>query len=297
MPCSLLSSKTHGSELVVRSTHASQNKRVYLEGTVFPLDAFTFSPRLSFKPLDGTCIEVPPLCYAVLTGSVDDVLVILAESKRTEQFQRDLDYGLFFASRSENISAADLLLKSGANPGRPFSSNALHGAASRGELDEIGKYASYPNVSIDVQDETFATPVIYAMDLDSPYDWETIKYLFMMGARPEAKVGTSDYTYAQIAREKGKEDLAKKLEGYKGWVGPLYKKSVSDVKLHRSLLWVTVRYECPEFPNAGWDHTSLELFQELDDDQLRREAKRMLERKISRRRGRRSIMKGGKGSK
>jgi hypothetical protein len=287
----LLSLKARGYETVIKSTHVSQNKRVYLEGTVFPLDAFTFSPRLSYTPLDETHIELPPLCYAVLNGSFEDVRVLLADSEKTEQFQRDLDYALFFANRSEYKLKAFLLLESGANPGRPFSSNGLHGAASRGQLNEIGEYALKPNVSMDVQDETFATPVIYAMDLNSPRDWDTIEFLFLNGASPQAKV--SNYTYAQIARKKGKDDLAQKIEAYKGWVGPLYKKSVIRVKRDKrtGLLWVKVLYECPRFPNEGWNHTSVELFQELDEDLLRKEAKRMWEEKRSRRRLRRSIRK------
>jgi hypothetical protein len=284
--------KARGYETVIRSTHVSQNKRVYLEGTVFPLDAFTFSPRLSYTPLDGTHIELPPLCYTVLNGSFEDLRDLLADSKRTEQFQRDIDYALFFANLSEDTLKAFVLLESGANPGRPLSSNGLHGAASRGQLNEICKYALNPNISMDVQDETFATPVIYAMDLNSPRDWDTIEYLFIQGASPQAKV--SNYTYAQIARQKGKDDLAQKIEAYKGWVGPLYKKSVIRVKQHKrsGLVWVKVLYECPRFPNQGWNYTSYELFSELGDDLLVKEAKRMWEENRSRGRLRRSMRKG-----
>ncbi|RKK20901.1 hypothetical protein BFJ66_g13060 [Fusarium oxysporum f. sp. cepae] len=280
-----------GYETVIRSTHVSQNKRVYLEGTVFPLDALTFSPQLSYTPLDGSYIEVPPLCYTVLNGSFEDLHNHLANSEKTEQFQRDIDYGLFFANLLKDTMKIFILLEYGANPGRPLSSNGLHGAARRGQLNEISKYALNPKVSMDVQDETFATPVIYAMDLNSPHDWDTIEFLFIQGASPKVKV--HNYTYAQIARQKGKSDLAQKLEAYKGWTGPLHKQSVIRVKQdkHSGLVWVKVLYECPRFPNEeGWNYTLDNPFSELDDDLLVKEATRVWERKRSR--GRRNMRKG-----
>ncbi|KAG6981038.1 hypothetical protein FOFC_05513 [Fusarium oxysporum] len=214
------------SSLLIRSTHVSHDKEVIIDGTVFPSDAFTFSPQLSYTPLDKTSIMVPPLCYAVLTGSMEDVQAILADSERTEQFYNDLDDALFFADRLKTSGKAYLLLSAGANPGRPSSSNGLHGAASQGLQGAIGYYVLCRNVPVDVRDKTLSTPIVYAMDLDSPHDWYTIEYLFQLGASPEAKVFHSGHTYAQIARERGKVELAQKLETYKGRDGPLCKESL-----------------------------------------------------------------------
>ncbi|KAM0369140.1 hypothetical protein HYE67_000035 [Fusarium culmorum] len=265
------------SSLIFRPTHVSHDKEVFIDGTVFPSDAFTFSPQLSYTPLDGTYIKVPPLCHAVLTGSKEDVQAILTDSERTEQFQRDLDYALFFANRSKDAVKVYLLSSAGANPGRPFSPNGLHGAASQGLQEQIGYYVLCRNVPVDVRDETLLTPIMYAMGLDSPHDWDTIKYLFKLGASPVAKVCDSGYTYAQIARKRGKEELAQKLETYKARVGPLCKKSVYCVEWKNPKKYtiprIGVRYTHPEFPNEHWDDTSYQLVP--GDDYLWEEANRM----------------------
>jgi hypothetical protein len=107
-----------------------------------------------------------------------------------------------------------LLLDLGANPGRELLSNGLHGAASRGLKKEIYHYIKEFGVGVDVQDQNFATPVMYAMQLNEPCDWDTIELLFRLGADPhtEVEVGGRSWTYAQCARAMGKEDLAKRLE-------------------------------------------------------------------------------------
>ncbi|KAF5966013.1 hypothetical protein FCOIX_12688 [Fusarium coicis] len=277
------------SSLLIKSTHVSHDMEVFIDGTVFPSDAFTFSPQLSYDPPDGTYMNVPPLCHAVVTGSKEDVQAILTDSEGTEQFQRDLDYALFFANRLQDAAKADLLLSAGANPGRPSLSNGLHGAASQGLLRYIDCYVLSYNVSADVQDETHLTPIIYAMGLDSPHDWNTIKHLFRLGASlvPE-ELGC---TYAQIARESGKEDLAQKLETYKAWVGPSCKKSVYCVEWNHPRKHnkprVGVRYTHPEFPNEHWDDTSYRLLP--GDQDLWEEANRKWKEGRALRRLRKSV--------
>ncbi|EXK27004.1 hypothetical protein FOMG_16442 [Fusarium oxysporum f. sp. melonis 26406] len=285
------------SSLIVRPTHVSHDREVFIDGTVFPSDAFTFSPQLSYTPPDGTYINVPPLCHAVVTGPKEDVQAILTDSERTEQFQRDLDYALFFANHLQDAVKADLLLSAGANPGRPSLSNGLHGAASQGLLEQIDYYVSCCNVSVDVRDETLLTPIIYAIGLDSPHDWDTIKYLFRLGASPATK--NLGYTYAQIARERDKEELAQKLETYKAWVGPLCKKSVYCVEWKSPRKYTKprfgVRYTHPEFPNEHWDDTSYQLV--LGDEYLWEEANQMWKERHALRRLRKRVRRTYKSDK
>ncbi|EXL64173.1 hypothetical protein FOPG_19557 [Fusarium oxysporum f. sp. conglutinans race 2 54008] len=59
-----------------------------------------------------------------------------------------------------------------------------------------------------------ATPVMYAMMLEAPRDWETIYYLLGLGADPTIVI--DGWTYAQWAREMGKDYLALRLDEVAG---------------------------------------------------------------------------------
>jgi hypothetical protein len=193
-----------------------------IDGTVFPLDAFssTHVYGLCYSPQDATRLMIPPICYAALHGLNAVIYSLFGLSKQNgqlqdDQLQENLDFALFLALFSGHRKTADLLLDLGANPGRELSSNGLHGAASRGLKEEIYLYIREFEVWVDAVDQNFATPVMYAMQLNEPHDWDTIEYLFRLGADPhtEVEVGEGRWTYAQYARAMGKEDLAKRLEG------------------------------------------------------------------------------------
>jgi hypothetical protein len=66
-------------------------------------------------------------------------------------------------------------------------------------------------VDPDVEDKYGATPVMYAMQLEKPHDWNTIKLLFELGAKTDAIVGDACWVYAELARAMGKEDLGGRL--------------------------------------------------------------------------------------
>lgn len=203
-------------------TFASMIGPVNVDRGVYPLDNFSTTPghSLYYFPRDGTRLMMPPLPCAALQGLNTVIYSLFGLLKQKDQLQgnelqNNLDDALFLALFSGYRKTADLLLDLGANPGRELSSNGLHGAASRGLKKEIHRYIKEFGAKVDVADKDFATPVMYAMQLDEPRDWDTIEYLFKLGAEPlgEVKIGEGSWTYAQYAWAMGKEDLAKRLEG------------------------------------------------------------------------------------
>ncbi|KAG5795300.1 hypothetical protein H9Q69_005660 [Fusarium xylarioides] len=127
------------------------------------------------------------------------------------RFRKELDKALFFALCAENRRMAHILLKDyEADPGRKHSSCGLHGAARRGFHDEIQLYIQEHDACPDTKDETSLTPVMYAMMLEAPRDWETICLLFNLGADPMILI--EGWTYAQWAIEMRKPDLAPRLD-------------------------------------------------------------------------------------
>ncbi|KAF9766797.1 hypothetical protein IL306_000735 [Fusarium sp. DS 682] len=196
------------------STHVFGIGPVDVDGTMYPRDAFTsFHNDLLYFPLGTTRLWISPLCYAALEGS-DMVIhsLVFASKNNQQQLQDELDRALFFANYQGHLRTINMLLHYGANPGRDLLSNGLHGAASRGLKHEICHYVSVLKVPVDVPDESFATPVMYAMKLNSPYDWDTIECLFSLGAVPTVECGEPCWTYAEYALAMGKKDLARRLE-------------------------------------------------------------------------------------
>jgi hypothetical protein len=138
--------------------------------------------------------------------------LFFASKNNQQQLQNELDRALFFANYQGHLRPINMLLHYEANPRRDLLSNGLHGAASRGLKQEICYYIRVLNVPVDVLDGSFATPVMYAMKLNSTYNWETIECLFSLGAVPTVEWGEPCWTYAEYALAMGKKDLAWRLE-------------------------------------------------------------------------------------
>ncbi|RKK37290.1 hypothetical protein BFJ66_g13058 [Fusarium oxysporum f. sp. cepae] len=152
-----------------------------------------------------------PLWCAALQGS-DIVIRLLATISEKLGLQDELGRALFFAIRHGHQQTVDALLGLGANPGREMISNGLHGAASRGWKDEMCYYVKEYNVSVDIPDESFMTPVMYVIaGVPPPYDSDAIDCLFELGADTTAAIGDYGWTYTEYALAMGKKDLSRRL--------------------------------------------------------------------------------------
>ncbi|RGP81657.1 hypothetical protein FLONG3_213 [Fusarium longipes] len=219
-----------GSLLRSLTNQAIKKGVVELPGTVHVFDAFQFvGNELRYNPPSSTTLELSLLAYAASQGNCAEVEILLLASKAKKQPGKDydgmfcsvldkaLDEALFLAHFYGHKDVAEQLLRYGAKPGVETSVHCgIHGAAGRGQRDEIIKYITTCRVEPDVDDRSGGTPVIYAMSLDSPHDWNTIKLLFQLEANTQAKLGAGRlekfWSYPDFARAMGKEDLAKKIE-------------------------------------------------------------------------------------
>ncbi|KAF4342950.1 hypothetical protein FBEOM_3040 [Fusarium beomiforme] len=175
----------------------------------------TFSPGGTIRSAAQGNIkeDVSLLCYAAIQGLDSLIYALVGISDRADwRFQKELDKSLFLALCAGNRITANLLLSFGADPGRKYSFCGLHAAARRGFHDEIKRYIEDYGVSPDVKDEMSTTPIVYAMMLEAPHDWETIDVLLKLGAR--ADITVDGLTYAQYAASyfSGKTYLALRLE-------------------------------------------------------------------------------------
>ncbi|KAF4436975.1 hypothetical protein FACUT_6012 [Fusarium acutatum] len=153
-----------------------------------------------------------PLSLAALENKID--IVHFLNRFQELDGQKDRDLALFLANCQGHREMAILLERLRANPGRKSSPNGLHGAAWRGLNNQIRHYINKDGASPDITDGSSATPVLYAIlgPQDEQGAWETIKVLFQLEASPLATFGSQDWSYADIARMEGKQDLAEKLE-------------------------------------------------------------------------------------
>ncbi|KAF5986476.1 hypothetical protein FCOIX_1535 [Fusarium coicis] len=195
------------------SAYVSKTEAITFDGTVYPLDTFSLDYRhnLFYFPPGDTQLEVSLLSWAAYKGLNEVINALIGISKQNEQLQDHLDDALFLAHFADYQETADLLRRFGANPGREFRSNGLHGAVRRRHIPQMALYIRNLKVPVDIKDGDSATPVMYAMQLEHPYDLETISYLFSLGADPLIEFGDEGWTYAQYASAMGKEDLAEWL--------------------------------------------------------------------------------------
>ncbi|EXK27002.1 hypothetical protein FOMG_16440 [Fusarium oxysporum f. sp. melonis 26406] len=202
------------SELKHLSASVDKTETITIDGTVFPLDAFSLNHRhdLFYFPPGETRLEVSLLSWAAYKGLNEVIYALIGISKHSHQLQDHLDDALFLAHFANHKDTADLLMDFGANPGRNSRSNGLHGAVRRRHMSQIKLYIQDFGVPVDVEDGDFATPVMYAMQLEYPYDLETISNLFFLGADPRHEFGDEGWSYAQYALAIGKKHLAKWLE-------------------------------------------------------------------------------------
>ncbi|KAF4496653.1 hypothetical protein FAGAP_7195 [Fusarium agapanthi] len=156
--------------------------------------------------------NVSLLCYAAFQKQYDIIQSLTQVCDMGDwRFRKELDKALFFALCAEDRRMAHILLKDyEADPGRKHSSCGLHGAARRGFHDEIQLYIQKHEACPDTKDETSLTPVMYAMMLEAPRDWETIWFLFELGAKANILIG--GWTYAQWAIQMEKYDLVPRPE-------------------------------------------------------------------------------------
>ncbi|KLO99136.1 uncharacterized protein FFB20_12751 [Fusarium fujikuroi] len=185
-------------------------KIVYPRNTI-PSDAFNFKGFIRSSDKIMMTENVSQLCYAAVQNDRDTVESLIQLSDMGDwRFRKELDKSLFFALCAGHRRMAQILLEYEADPGHNHSSCGLHGAARQGYHDEIKLYIQRHGVCPNVKDETSVTPIIYAMMLEAPRDWETIRFLFELRADP--KILVSGWTYAQWAIEMGKPYLAQRLD-------------------------------------------------------------------------------------
>lgn len=112
------------------SASSSKTEPVAFDGTVYPFDAFSLDHRhdlFSFPPSE-TQLEVSQLSEAAYKGRNDVIYAVIGISRQNPHLQDHLDHALFLAHFANHKETADLLLNFGANPGREFRYNGLHGA-------------------------------------------------------------------------------------------------------------------------------------------------------------------------
>ncbi|KAF4448257.1 hypothetical protein F53441_8290 [Fusarium austroafricanum] len=200
--------------LNILSTSISKIESITIPADVYPLDTFIEDSEgdIFYFPAGETQLEVSPLCWAAHQGLDAVIHAVVGISRQTglPWHQEDLNRAMFLALYFGHRNTADLLKEFGAQPGRGLLFTAIHAAARQGLKDEIFGFIRFDYACPDVRDASGATPVMYAMQLDHPRDWETIDFLFRWGADPRTKVNNK--TYAQYARKMPKWDLARQLE-------------------------------------------------------------------------------------
>ncbi|KAH6975812.1 ankyrin repeat-containing domain protein [Ilyonectria destructans] len=182
--------------------------------SVFPLDDFqsTGSSSPLYLPRADTRLSVTPLHLAAAYGREEAVTLLLDFSDVDKQPENGGATALFLALYCGHLGVAKLLLERGAHPNGPCSFNGLHAAARRGFREQITKFVQDFEVEVDIEDMDGATPVVYALQLPENEALETILLLFNLGAKKNTIVGDGCWTYADLARSMGKEDLATWLE-------------------------------------------------------------------------------------
>ncbi|EXA41679.1 hypothetical protein FOVG_10146 [Fusarium oxysporum f. sp. pisi HDV247] len=199
--------------------HTLTKQSITVPEPVYPTKSFSISldGKLVYSPSSSTKLEISPLACAVIEGEstvISELLAGLKQSIQSTQFQDEIDNALFLADFFGQEEASDLLLEYRPDPGRKHSSNGLHGAAGRGLDEEILEYIWFSGADPDVLDGFGATPIMYAMQLPAPHDWEIIELLIEEGADPCycICIGDVSWPYPDIANAMGKPDLTKLLE-------------------------------------------------------------------------------------
>ncbi|KAM6508400.1 hypothetical protein FALCPG4_018263 [Fusarium falciforme] len=141
----------------------------------------------------------------------EDIVAILINASDLNKKDQDVT-ALSLALYCGHRRLARMLLENGARPNCSPNISSLHAAARRGFKEEMEQFVKGSKVDPDIEDKDGATPIVYALQQPEKEAWETICFLFYLGAAKDLVVGDVLWTYAELARGMGKDWLADKLE-------------------------------------------------------------------------------------
>ncbi|KAM6506838.1 hypothetical protein FALCPG4_018659 [Fusarium falciforme] len=141
----------------------------------------------------------------------EDIVAILINASDLNKKDQDVT-ALSLALYCGHRRLARMLLENGARPNCSPNISSLHAAARRGFKEEMEQFVKGSKVDPDIEDKDGATPIVYALQQPEKEAWETICFLFYLGAAKDLVVGDGLCTYAELARGMGKDWLADKLE-------------------------------------------------------------------------------------
>ncbi|RSL65762.1 hypothetical protein CEP51_012940 [Fusarium floridanum] len=187
---------------VIDELHFARNlhEQVLLPFGMFPFD----------NEQEIVCLSPDPMHLAAAEGQEEfaSLFINIYDLNKKNQDVTALSLALYCG----HLRLAQMLLRSGARPDCSPKINSLHAAARQGYREEIAHFVKDFGIDPDVQDKDGATPIVYALLQPEKAAWETICFLFYLGATKDLVVGDGWWTYAELARSSGKDWLADKLE-------------------------------------------------------------------------------------
>ncbi|KAJ4187102.1 hypothetical protein NW759_016902 [Fusarium solani] len=137
-----------------------------------------------------------PFTIFPLGGQRDEdivaILINASDLNRKDQDVTALSLALYCGHRR----LARMLLENGARPNCSPNISSLHAAARRGFKEEMEQFVKGSKVDPDIEDKDGATPIVYALQQPEKEAWETICFLFYLGAAKDLVVGDVLWTYA-----------------------------------------------------------------------------------------------------
>ncbi|KAM6529651.1 ankyrin repeat [Fusarium falciforme] len=161
-----------------------------------------FSIFLLDDQRDSTRLSATPMHLAAAYGKEDIVAILINASdlNKKDQDVTALSLALYCGHRR----LARMLLENGARPNCSPNISSLHAAARRGFKEEMEQFVKGSKVDPDIEDKDGATPIVYALQQPEKEVWETICFLFYLGAAKDLVVGDGLWTYAELARVWGR---------------------------------------------------------------------------------------------
>ncbi|RSL77536.1 hypothetical protein CDV31_017321 [Fusarium ambrosium] len=154
--------------------------------------------------------DIPPpnLAAAYWKEDIVAILINVSDLNKKDQDVTALSLAVYCGHRR----LARMLLENGARPNCSPNTSSLHAAGRQGFKEEMEQFVKGSKVDPDIEDKDGATPIMYALQQPEKEAWETIGFLFYLGAARDLVVGDGLWTYAELARGMGKDWLADKLE-------------------------------------------------------------------------------------